>query len=341
MSICAYGQAVCLNPVIRRRIKEMIGSENLCFADFEFTCGFYNDKALSELLSVGLVVCDSSYNVIETFYRTSRPNIYKKLTKQCRKLTKLSQEEIDASPDSDAVMGEVLSLLRRCGVKTVGVWGNFDRPALTSDIRQHKRAGKSAANVTKVLGMVRDIQSETIRKMDLPQAINIKDLASAFDYVPATGAFHNALTDALALYTVHKAVYTTNIYECVKFVELKQQRLDKMESDKKAAEQRRRELTMMIPFTEKEKEYFGSLITDDEKNDYLKLRFRIMNVFQRSPDEDSFCFVVLHSPRRIKLCPASRYSAERYQGADVDHFGRDEFDSLLIAESKRKQLLTN
>jgi inhibitor of KinA sporulation pathway (predicted exonuclease) len=319
----------------------MIGSENLCFADFEFTCGFYNDKALSELLSVGLVICDSSYNIIKTFYRTSRPNIYRKLTKQCRKLTKLSQDEIDASPDSDDVMGEVLDLLRSSGVRTVGVWGNFDRPALTSDIRQHKRAGRSSANVAKVLGMVKDIQSETIRKMQLPQAINIKDLASAFDYVPATGAFHNALTDALALYTVHKAVYTTDIYECRKFVELKQQRLDKMESDKQAAEKRRQELTMMIPFTEKEKAYFGSLVTDAEKNDYLKLRFRIMNIFQRSPEEEKFRFVVLHSPRRVKLCPETRYSLDRYQGADVRTFGRENFDELLIAESKRKQLLTN
>lgn len=319
----------------------MTQQENLCFADFEFTCGFYNDREQSELLSVGLVVCDSSYNVIETFYRTSRPCLRPRLTKQCRRLTKLSQEEIDASPDSNAVVGEVLLLLKRLGVRTVGVWGNFDRPALASDIRQHKRAGRSAANVAQLLAMVKDIQSETIRIMQLPQAVNIKDLASAFDYVPATGTFHNALTDALALYTVHRAAYTTELAECEKFVQLRQQRLDKIEEDKKKAEQRRRELTMLIPFTEREQDFLATLDREKEREDYLRLRFRIMNVFQRTPKEESFCFVVLHSPRRIKLAAKSKFSPEKYTGADVTEFTKEDFDKVLITESKRKQLMTN
>ena len=236
-----------------------ISEENLCFADFEFTCGFYIDKAQCELLSIGLVICDGEYNVLKTYYRTTRPNIHSKLTKQCRKLTKLTQEEINASADADEAAGEVCSLLKQFGISQVSVWGNFDRPGLLSDIKQHARARKSASNVSRLLTMVRDIQNETIRKMKLPQAINIKDLAQAFDYIPATGAFHNALTDALALYTVHKAVWTTDIYSCEKFVQLKKARLDKIEADKRAAEQRRKELTLLIPLTEKEKEFYSTL----------------------------------------------------------------------------------
>lgn len=309
---------------------------DLCFADFEFTCGFYDDKARSELLSVGLVVCDSRYNILTTYYRTARPCIRRKLTKQCRKLTKLTQEEIDASADSNEVMREVLELLKQFNICEIGVWGNFDRPGLLSDIRQHARADKSASAVSLVLKLVRDIQNETIKKMQLPQAINIKDLASAFDYVPATGAFHNALTDALALYTVEKAVWTTDIYQCGKFVDLKQQRLDKIESDKRAAEQKRRDLTMLIPFTEKETEFFGSLTAESDKNDYLRLRFRLMNMFQRFPAEERFKFVILHAPRRTKLAQVSKYDPLKYPGADVSEFGRDDFDSILFSEISRK-----
>lgn len=321
---------------LRRKELSGITGENLCFADFEFTCGFYIDKAESELLSVGLVICDSDYNTLETYYRTVRPNIHRKLTKQCRKLTKLSQDEIDYSPDADEVMGEVLALLRRYGISQVSVWGNFDRPGLLSEIKQHLRAHRSAANVSLVLKLVRDIQNETIKKMQLPQAINIKDLASAFDYVPATGAFHNALTDALALYTVHKAVWTTDIYSCEKFLALKKARLDKIEADRQAAEQRRRDITMMIPFTEREKEFFGSLEREEDRNDYLRLRFRIMNVFQRTPGEESYCFIVLHAPRRTKLSAKSKYSPDRYEGADVCEFNRENFDGILFSEISRK-----
>ncbi|MBR6873800.1 MAG: hypothetical protein IKN17_09880 [Ruminococcus sp.] len=318
-----------------------MSAENLCFADFEFTCGFYIDKAQCELLSVGLVVCDGQYNILETFYRTVKPNIHSKLTKQCRKLTKLTQEEIDFSPDADAVMGEVMGLLGEYGINQVGVWGNFDRPGLLSEIRQHGRARRSYNNISRVLTLVRDIQNETIKKMQLPQAINIKDLASAFDYVPATGAFHNALTDALALYTVHKAVWTTDIYSCEKFIALKKARLDKIEADKRAAEERRRELTMMIPFTEREEQFFARLENEPDKNDYLRLRFRIMNIFQRMPGEDRFCFVVLHAPRRIKLSPAARYSPEKYPGGDMKEFTRDDFDGILISEIGRRLPVRN
>ena len=189
--------------------------------------------------------------------------------------------------------------------------------------------------------MVRDIQNETIRKMKLPQAINIKDLASAFDYVPATGAFHNALTDALALYTVHKAVWTTDIYDCEKFVQLKKARLDKIEADKRAAEQRRKELTLLIPLTEREKEFYSTLERIEDKDDYWRLRFRIMNMFQRMPEEERFCFVVLHAPRRTKLTPASKYSPERYEGGDMREFTRTDFDSVLLDEISRKLPVRN
>ena len=309
---------------------------NYCFADFEFTCGFYIDKAQSELLSVGLVICDSEHNVLEKYYSTIRPNIHRKLTKQCRKLTRLTQEEIDASADADAVKGEVCRLLRKNRISQVGVWGNFDRPGLLSDIKQHGRARKSASNVSRLLTMVKDIQNETIRKMKLPQAINIKDLAMAFDYTPASGTFHNALNDAEALYTVHKAVWTTDIYSNEKFLALKKARLDKIEAEKRAAEQRRKEMTLLLPMTEREKEFYSTLERLEDKNDYWRLRFRIMNMFNRLPSEESFCFIVLHSPRRTKLAAASGYTAEKYPGAEMRRFTRDDFDSILLDEISRK-----
>ena len=238
-------------------------------------------------------------------------------------------------------MGEVVEILRKYGISQVSVWGNFDRPGLLSDIKQHSRAHKSASNVSRVLTLVRDIQNETIKQMKLPQAINIKDLASAFDYIPASGTFHNALTDALALYTVHKAVYTTDIYSCPKFLAVKQARIDKIEADKRAAEQKRRELTMLIPFTEREKDFFDRLDSEADRSDYMRLRFRIMNMFQRLPKEEDFLFIVLHAPRRTKLAAASKFVPEKYEGADITGFTKENFDKILLEEIGRKQLVRN
>ena len=149
------------------------------------------------------------------------------------------------------------------------------------------------------------------------------------------------LTDALALYTVHKAVWTTDIYGCEKFVQLKQARLDKIEADKRAAEQRRKELTLLIPLTEREKEFYGTLERIEDKNDYWRLRFRIMNMFQRMPNEERFCFIVLHAPRRTKLTPVSKYSPAKYEGGDMREFSREDFDLILLDEISRKLPVRN
>ena len=145
----------------------------------------------------------------------------------------------------------------------------------------------------------------------------------------------------MALYTVSKAVWTTDIYSCEKFLALKQQRLDKIEADKQAAEQRRRELTMLIPLTEKEQKYLPTLRYESDKNDYMKLRFRLMNMFSRFPEEERFKFIVLHAPRRTKLAAASRFDSEKYPAADVTDFDRNTFDRILLSESKRKVPIRN
>ncbi|MDE6679054.1 MAG: hypothetical protein K2K02_08440, partial [Ruminococcus sp.] len=88
----------------------------LCFADFEFTCGYFINKMESEILSAGVVICDESYNIKERFYRTSRPNHFPRLTKQCKKLTKLTQTEINHSPDSNDVMGKIMKLVKKYNI---------------------------------------------------------------------------------------------------------------------------------------------------------------------------------------------------------------------------------
>ena len=78
----------------------------LCFADFEFTCGSPAHRLKSEMLSVGLVICDSEHNIIETFYCTARPNRFPKLTSQCKRLTHLTQAEISLAESAAPAVTE-------------------------------------------------------------------------------------------------------------------------------------------------------------------------------------------------------------------------------------------
>ncbi|MBR6622662.1 MAG: hypothetical protein IKK91_01995, partial [Ruminococcus sp.] len=153
------------------------------FADFEFTCGNPMYRFRSEMLSVGVVICDSNYNIAEKFYATSKPNRFPKLSKQCRELTHLSQEEISASPDSNDVLLEVSDLMDKYGVKELWVWGNFDKPGLQNDMKQHINFKKNVDGIFRISSAVRDIQDDMVKRMKLPQAINIKELASSLGYV--------------------------------------------------------------------------------------------------------------------------------------------------------------
>ena len=289
-----------------------------CFADFEFTCGYMITRNKSEVLSVGLVICDSDFELCETFYETACPNRYPKLTKQCRSLTKLDQDEIYRSPDSDAVMAQAVALLKKYGIDRICVWGNFDAPGLEADILQHERLRRGAGNVRKIRSLVTDIQAELTRKMELPQAVNIKELADAFGYVPEQGTFHNALNDAMALYSVCKAVYTTDFASCPGFAKMKQQRVEKIEAEKKAAEERRRLIAQKYPLSEEEKAFIEQLNSTHEGRrvqDYMRLRMRIINAFEAHPEEEQFYALTFRSYKdEYKVLTGKQYSKKTYPG---------------------------
>ena len=280
--------------------------DTICFADFEFTCGFYNQNVRSELLSVGLVFCDKDYNILSEFYSTIRPCRNYKLTKKCRDLTHLTQAEISSSADANEVMRKAVNLMRRHGADSLYVWGNFDIPGLKNDIEQHNRSGRPAGNITKICESIRDIQNELTKEMQLPQAVSIEELSAVFGYEPEVGTFHNALNDAEALYCIHKAVKTTDIFSSPTFVQLRQDRIDKLEAVKKAAEERRVQQAFSVELSEEEKAYLSaaeSLSADKAKREFIAMRSRIVGMMKKYPKEDDFVLVMFSEPKYYKIYP--------------------------------------
>ena len=182
-------------------------NEFICFADFEFTCGLPVTKGKSEMLSVGIVICDISMNIAETFYSTSKPNHFPKLTKRCIEITHLSQDEINASQDSQIVLEKVIGLLKKYSVSSLYVWGNFDKTGLQCDALMHRKHELKSDAILKISQKIIDIQPSLTKEMGLPYAINIKDLSSVFGYVPESGTYHNALNDAIMLCEIDKNIY--------------------------------------------------------------------------------------------------------------------------------------
>lgn len=300
------------------------------FADFEFTCGSPMYRFRSEMLSVGVVICDSDYNITEKFYATSRPNRFPKLSRQCRELTHLSQEEISDSPDSNDVLLEVSELMDKYGVEELWVWGNFDKPGLQSDIKQHRNFKKECGAVCRICSAVRDIQDEMVRRMKLPQAINIKELASSFGYVPDSGSFHNAINDALALYTIHKAVFTTDFRSRPEFTALVEERLERMRQVKAAQEEKRREKAFSIALSLEEQGFFDEL-DEKRRSRFIYLRYRIVAAMEKYPQAQEFAYLIFDDPKKIKIVSKERSGGKQYADAvEAKYFTKKDFGKFLI-----------
>ena len=263
------------------------------------------------------------------------------MTRQCRELTGLTQAEISASPDSNEALRGLVQLMKHYNITEIYVWGNFDKPGLAGDINQHRKKNVPHGNVNFIYNSINDIQAEVTAKMQLPQAVSISELAAVFDYAPESGSFHNALNDAEALYTIHKAVYTTNITANEKFMQLKQERLKKIAEAKAATVEKLRAEALSLPFTPEEIRFFEALkAANNEKQelDFLRLRVKFVRALKRSPETDDFFLAEYSNPPRIKVLPATKFKGSaRYVSTHHEAFKRPDFNRVFINEYKKQK----
>lgn len=314
---------------------------HLCFADFEFTCGKGISRWKCETLSVGLVICDRSYKIEETFYRTCRPNKNPVLTEECRQLTHFTQEEIDGSSDCNDVMKLVTDIVDKYGINNIFVWGNYDKPALIADIRLHAKQKKNMEYIQRVSAKITDIQERMTKKMELPQAVNIEELGSAFGFVPETGTFHNAKNDALALYTVHRCVYTTDFKNNENFIKVKRERIERIKSQRLAIEKRRRDTAFSMPLSEREREYFCRLSSQGltaERDDFIFIRAKVVHAINSFPDDLCFCLVVFNNKTNIRVIPESKYDESKNRCAlRVKKFAKAQIGEAVLDECETRR----
>jgi len=263
----------------------------LCFADFEFTCGGGINRWRAEMLSVGLVICDTEFNVVQRFYSTVKPAKQPKMTALCRELTHLTQEEINLSPDSDAVLSQVEQLLAQYPTDGMYVWGNYDQIGLSSDARMHKKCKLPYQHILKAAGLVVDIQRDLTAKMGLTDAVNISELSTAFGFVPENGTFHNAMNDAEGLFVSYKAVYTTDIKQNDAFQTLCAERNAKREAARKAATAKRDALALSVSLSEEGRTYYEGLMQQENIKDadhFLRLRYIAVKAIRKYPNDSAF-----------------------------------------------------
>lgn len=173
------------------------------FFDAEYTCFMENDTFFDrehggELLSVGLVICDRNFNLVRTYYSPIHPLYNPRLTGYCRKLTGLTQKEIDEAPSYETVFQEMYLLLQEYPVREIFVWGNDSHTILHDMDKNHRSVPR---RFRRLAGQLQDITRRLTKKIyGKGITISLSDMKYICGMEHSTA--HNALEDAKDLYRI-------------------------------------------------------------------------------------------------------------------------------------------
>ncbi|MCI5503542.1 MAG: 3'-5' exonuclease [Anaerobutyricum sp.] len=193
------------DSMTKRPIEEKNKEKYYAFFDAEYTCYMESDVSFdrshgSEVISVGLVICDKNFNLVKTYYSPIRPIYNSRLTRYCKSLTGLTQREIDEAPSYDEVFQSLYMILQEYPVREIFTWGN-DANTLSNDVeKNHKSVSRKHK---KVINKLRDLTKKlTKRVFGRGIVLSLSDMKFICDMEHRTE--HNALSDARDLYLITK-----------------------------------------------------------------------------------------------------------------------------------------
>lgn len=103
--------------------------------DFEATCSDKDEfpREEMEIIEIGAVLVDSTYNVIAEFSAFVRPQINPNLTAFCTQLTGIVQSDVDSAKTFPEVLAEWESWIQKENPTEWGSWGRYDFNQLHKD----------------------------------------------------------------------------------------------------------------------------------------------------------------------------------------------------------------
>ena len=169
----------------------------IAFMDFEYNCGRARHRMLEEVIQYGLIICPVETEGTELLAEMKyvRPELVPKLDKYIKKLTGITQEQVDTEGiGPQEAFERLFKLLDEHQVEKIYIWGS-DRKVLTEYFRTHAVGGfkRQRASFLKKLRDVSDEYSAVVAH----QAISLGDMAYLCDYEPEVA--HDALADARTL----------------------------------------------------------------------------------------------------------------------------------------------
>jgi inhibitor of KinA sporulation pathway (predicted exonuclease) len=157
--------------------------------DLESTCWEKRtDPKEQEIIEIGAVKLDTSFETVDEFDRFVRPKENPALSKFCQELTHISQKDIDKAGTFDVVFPAFLNWIGESAY-SIASWGDFDIKHIKIDCKRHavsfpKRFEKKHLNVKALFA-----QKRRIRPCGMTQALQMMN-------IPLEGTHHRGIDDA-------------------------------------------------------------------------------------------------------------------------------------------------
>lgn len=193
------------------QIEDILNQEgNIAFLDAEFNAGmdYKRGENISEIISIGIVICDADFNGLKKYYslvsRISSVPVFPMITR----MTGITTEMLEGQPNFMEISKQVMELLKKYNVTRIYTWGAADKHSLQWEKTEYKRKrlpGYQQASKWSYIDMCTDISgvvSSQILGIRGGLAINMENLMFVCDIDKKQE--HNALSDAYYLYKCMK-----------------------------------------------------------------------------------------------------------------------------------------
>lgn len=184
---------------------------NIAFLDAEFNAGmnYATGENINEIISVGVIICNSTYEMCQQFYTLVKPISNMPIFPVIREMTGITTEMLEGQPDFVQASNQITDILREYNVHKIYTWGGADKHSFLMEKEKicKKRGNGYYQAHWGYIDMCTDISGAVSSHMlgiKGGLSINMENLMFICDVNRAYE--HNALSDA------------SDLYECMRYM---------------------------------------------------------------------------------------------------------------------------
>jgi len=187
--------------------RRLIMRDNIyVFLDFEFNCPEQRGVNKREIISMAAVFRYSDGSPLTSFYSVVKPSRSAKISARTKRLTGITQGQINRSQSFDKVSEQFLELVECFSPSEFFVWGSAD----SVEVQKSARYSHADKRIDAISRKFHDLQVDVMEELKLPNPYNLERAADIYG-IDFTHTF-SAIADAECLAEIYFA-YKRGIYD--------------------------------------------------------------------------------------------------------------------------------